>query len=84
MSAKIVNIGTHRKSDAEEKTPAAEPAHLAILRGIWNSAYPLSQSEQMFVRTMSTWQGEPTPRQAAWMQNLFDRVEAFEKTMRGK
>ena len=78
--AQIINLDAHRKPDAEEP----EPAHVALARRIWNSTYPLSEREQMFIRNMVKWRDEPTPRQAAWLQYLHDQAEGFEMIMRGK
>jgi hypothetical protein len=78
-----VNADFHSLAAAIERSEPALTSRRqnwrAVARWLIESGARFNEKEQAFVREMTTWPGELTERQEAWLRRIFERVSATRK-----
>jgi hypothetical protein len=54
----------------------------AMLEYCLRNSTPLSSREQDFINSLGRWGGEPTPKQLAWLQSIYARLQFRNKEAR--
>jgi|SRR5215831_6229828 len=73
--ASLIEATTDNPFSRMQPTTARAHAVRVMLRACRECSGLLTSKELAFVHSMTTWRGELSPRQFAWLHSLYERVE---------